>query len=405
MLAGIKKPLEKNKQIIFKIAVFFLMINGAGLALGAKDREQEAILLVRNDPGEGELTYGLLAEDKETHVTEEISLLVGEIRYQEEMLEEKLKEAYAYVDQVMLGENESLDAVMYNLNLVTEIPESGICVSWKCEDYSYVNSQGQVENEGLTEPVITVVTGIFSYEEQVWEREYPLRLVPKVYSKQEEKMNHVKAVMNQIVTEAGFEKSVSIPKEIDGVVIQETKDTYSVPALAFIFSVIVSMLMVMKEKEEMIKKKRERKSRLLREYPLFVNEMTLLIGAGMNVKSSIKKLAGIMGEQGELKKELFVTLHEMEAGISETKAYYNLGRRLGLAPYTKLMALLVQNLTKGNRDLLFVLQEEEIKAFEERKDMARRLGEEAGTKLLMPMILLMGVVMIMLMAPAFLSFL
>ena len=39
-------------------------------------------------------------------------------------------------------------------------------------------------------------------------------------------------------------------------------------------------------------------------------------------------------------------------------------------------------------------------AFEERKSMARKLGEEAGTKMLFPMILMLGAVMLILAFPA-----
>ncbi len=45
-----------------------------------------------------------------------------------------------------------------------------------------------------------------------------------------------------------------------------------------------------------------------------------------------------------------------------------------------------------------------ISAFEQRKNMAKRLGEEAGTKLLFPLFLMLGVVMAMIVLPAFLSF-
>ena len=43
-------------------------------------------------------------------------------------------------------------------------------------------------------------------------------------------------------------------------------------------------------------------------------------------------------------------------------------------------------------------------AFEQRKHQARRLGEEASTKLLLPLFLMLGVVMIMVAVPAMLEF-
>ena len=53
-------------------------------------------------------------------------------------------------------------------------------------------------------------------------------------------------------------------------------------------------------------------------------------------------------------------------------------------------ALLSQNLRKGTKGLNDLLRLEAIQSFEERKARARRLGEEAGTKLLLPMFLMLA---------------
>ena len=46
------------------------------------------------------------------------------------------------------------------------------------------------------------------------------------------------------------------------------------------------------------------------------------------------------------------------------------------------------------------VKQEAEDAFEERKSMARKLGEEAGTKMLFPMILMLGAAMLILAFPA-----
>ena len=48
-----------------------------------------------------------------------------------------------------------------------------------------------------------------------------------------------------------------------------------------------------------------------------------------------------------------------------------------------------------------MLKFEAIQAFENRKSLAKRKGEEAGAKLLMPMMGMLAVVFVMIMAPAF----
>ena len=66
-------------------------------------------------------------------------------------------------------------------------------------------------------------------------------------------------------------------------------------------------------------------------------------------------------------------------------------------------AVLVQNLQKGARGALLLLEQEAVAAFAERKETAKRKGEEAGTKLLLPMIGLLGIVLVIVLFPAFQS--
>ena len=67
------------------------------------------------------------------------------------------------------------------------------------------------------------------------------------------------------------------------------------------------------------------------------------------------------------------------------------------------MSLLVSGQKIGNRNLMDKLEEEAERVFLERKNTARKLGEEASTKLLIPMMLMLMVVMGIVIVPAFLS--
>ena len=97
------------------------------------------------------------------------------------------------------------------------------------------------------------------------------------------------------------------------------------------------------------------------------------------------------------------TMYEILSGTSEQEAYERFGERCGLAIYRKFGLLLSQNLKKGTKGLVDLLKQESIAAFEERKALAKIQGEEAGTKMLIPMFLMFGVVLVMIVIPAFLS--
>ena len=93
----------------------------------------------------------------------------------------------------------------------------------------------------------------------------------------------------------------------------------------------------------------------------------------------------------------------MDSGIAESESYENFGRRCDVQMYIKFGALLSQNLRKGTKGMTQLLKIESVQAFEERKARAKRLGEEAGTKLLLPMFLMLAVVLVIVIVPAFLS--
>ena len=101
--------------------------------------------------------------------------------------------------------------------------------------------------------------------------------------------------------------------------------------------------------------------------------------------------------------EMILAAREMENGMSEAKAYELIGKRIGLLPYMKFSTLLVQFLKKGTTDLIRLLDFEVEDAFHERRENAKVLGEEAGTKLLFPMMLMLSIVFALILYAAFQS--
>jgi hypothetical protein len=137
----------------------------------------------------------------------------------------------------------------------------------------------------------------------------------------------------------------------------------------------------------------------------------LYLGAGLSIRSTFNKLgedylrqreAG-MEERGAYE-EILLVCRELASGVPETEAYAQLGQRCRSRQYTKLSAILAQNLKKGNQELLSVMQQEAKASFEERRSTARKLGEEAETKLLLPMIVMLAITMLIIIIPAYYSF-
>ena len=101
--------------------------------------------------------------------------------------------------------------------------------------------------------------------------------------------------------------------------------------------------------------------------------------------------------------EMRYTMNELKNGRPESECYEAFGRRCESPVYRKFGMLLSQNLRKGTKGLTNLLQREAQEAFEERKNMAKKLGEEAGTKLMIPLFLMLAVVFVVVTVPAFLT--
>lgn len=130
------------------------------------------------------------------------------------------------------------------------------------------------------------------------------------------------------------------------------------------------------------------------QYPDLIHKLVLYLGAGLSIRNAFYRLAS----QYETVR---YANREMEAGVPESVAYEHFGKRTNLQSYVKLATLLNQNLKRGTNTLFMRLEEEALQSAQERIQNGKKLGEEAGTKLLLPMAMMLGIIMLMIMIPAF----
>lgn len=101
--------------------------------------------------------------------------------------------------------------------------------------------------------------------------------------------------------------------------------------------------------------------------------------------------------------EMVNVMYKISGGASEGECYEEYGIRCNLSEYRKFGMMLSQNLRKGTRGLTELLEREAEDAFEQRKNLAKKAGEEAGTKLMIPLFLMLIIVFAIVIVPAFFS--
>lgn len=372
---------------------------------------KEVPIIVNIDDGQANMPVIL----KERHYTKQ------------EDIDRIFRLAEKYLDDTVLNKNERYEHIVTDIYLPHRIDHLNVSVKWELDELGIIQPDGKIKLE-ITEEnrkgIVTTITAIISYYDQ--EEYYPIILdvYPVIPTKQETLLYKIQESILKAQVESPEEEYLQLPHQVDSQSLSyqepKTKDykIFNILGIAAIICIACGSYTQLQQEN----KKREKQ--MLLEYPSIVNKIVLLVGAGMTVKNawgkictkyesnlqdnnievtSKKKLRKRKVHKRYAYEEMLATYYDLCNGVPETEAYDHFGRRIQLVPYMKLSSLLMQNIKKGPSDLLRSLEYEAIQAIEDRKELAKKLGEEAGTKLLAPMIFMLGIVLVILMVPAFLQ--
>lgn len=350
----------------------------------------------------------IFVEASTTDRKKQVSVVVPKKQYSEKELEIKWKKAKKYVRKNYLGENKSAKKVEYPLNLMTSIPNNGVVVEWQVSGEGVIQNDGTIVNEGLEKKVSTSIEAILSYGKKEEILSFSVTILPLSKSKEQLFWENWQKQVVQEQKEHGQNEYFTLPREVEGEKIVYKEKKHSSTGVVLLGILLCVMAVPFAVENKMKRQLVQREKELKISYPEFVEHFVLLVGAGMTPRGAWERMVKDYEEKRKTEKkyvyeEMRVCVYEMENGMSEAKAYNLFGKRTGLLAYMKFCTLLVQNLKKGSDDLLALLNDQIADAFHERKEYAKELGEQAGTKLLMPMMLMLCCVFVLILYAAFQS--
>ncbi len=418
-----KKGKAEKKSIIsgkwnplyMKMGAVFLSVSAVALLVLWIDNNQQiphdksgAGVLSRNGHGEGERKEELRVVVGE--LKENITITISEQEYTGRQFEQAVQTTEENLENLVLGENSSLDEVRSRLNLVSEIPDTGIRVSWELDNYEVMNLQGELRPENLTDDgTLVKLKAVLSYGEERAEISFYARVYPPILNRTEKVLKKLNEEIERLDEESREEENLRLPSSIDGTpVIWKHGRNFRAAGL-MLLGIVLTLFLYVSEQEKKKQEIKLREMQLALDYPQMVSKFTLYLGAGMTVRKAWYRIVGDYESQKEIKgkravyEEMIYTMHEIQGGSPEGECYEKFGERCGLQTYKKFAAILSQNLKKGTKGLTSLLNQEAKQAFEERKSLAKQLGEEAGTKMLIPMFLMLAVVLVIIVVPAFFS--
>ncbi len=400
--------LSQYTAVLAVIFAGLLVCLGTWCSAHAGSLLTEGRYIRRNSHGDGAIPVGLAAQI-EGEEEEVFQYIVEERKYTKEEAESLYEEASAYLPEVICGQNDRLEDVRYKLDLVTKMDGYPFEISWDSSQYTLVNTDGTIDNADLQEGVVVTLTAHFRYEQWVWEHQLHVQVNPVVYTHKEQVRNTIEELLHREAERTGSSEVMVLPDSMEASPIVWREIIEDGSGYLMLLVLLAAGMMYWGRGREIDRQLEQRRKELLLDYPEIVNKLLLYMGAGMTIRNAFVKMGEDYKKQQKERRryvyeEILITCYELQSGRSEKEAYDHFGRRCQVQAYMKLSTLLSQNIKKGSNDLLCVLRQEADNAFAERKNMAKKLGEEAGTKLLLPMMMMLCIVMVIIMIPAYFSF-
>ena len=400
--------MEKRKRLVLLFSA--LLVTGILMDLTEK-RIGKDLRIRRQDAGGDTEQYELMlgAEDvlKDYPYTISVPPQVpdeGEILGLLENAKKEIDESFCEAGQTLSGVSDQVHPQeRYANDLVSAV--------WAYEPEGIVDENGRLKESLIPAEgcMVTVQASLSCYDKkEIYE--FSFFALQGTRSRQEILLGEIAKDIGSQMKEAG-KQYITLPGQIGGTKIlwQSPKSHYTRNILLLEAGMAVGLLLLRRER------RREEGKRLRREmeldYPSIVSKLLLLTGAGMSLGMAWNKIAASYEDarknydivQRPAYELMVVYARKMRDGVSERTALRQFAEETGCSSYQRLCRLLTEMLQKGAHGMEQQMEAEAAQAFSVRKNAARRLGEEAGTKLLLPMILMLGVVMAVIMVPAMTS--
>ena len=395
--------IKTHRKSILVFALFALI--AAGLGVKGRIEAKELTGKAERETEGGSIRSETFTFQMEGSGEQELTVEIAPVERSEEDALALLEEACGQWMDCYLGENESAEAVRTDLVLPETMCDGLVQMSYESSDYNVLQTDGTVLSDGLEDDGILVeLTARFSYGNYSQEEIIPLLIMPPEKYSAAWLRNQLQKEIQQTESDTRQNSRFSLPDTVEGYrVYWKGRQNFQWIFVLFL-GAVAAICLERKDKEAQKIREKKRKEKLLYEYPGMVEQIAVLLESGMTIRRAWERITVRSLNRGEAipeyLSEMQITYREMQEGRGEREAYERFGTRIGLLPYRRFSSLLSQNLSKGNRDIRQLLRKEAAEAHEMRKNRARKAGEEAGTKMLFPMMVMLILLLLVLLLPA-----
>lgn len=369
----------------------------------------------RNEYGEGEKEIELIVGREGSEETRRMSFSIGERRYDLARLDEMADSFMDKIDELILSGNPSRDFVSTDLSLLKEYPGYPFSCRWRSDRPLILSQSGEINKDRLKDEdggngVLVTLYLTLSYYDYVTSGE----LCVCLYAEDETEGDFYEILRNKVKEEddaTATNRYLILPDKVNDELISYRGVKKNDSVKLFLAGLMLTVYVMVHEDGKLREEEEKREEMLIKDYPVIINKYALYLEAGMSSKKIWSKICDDYRRKKEESGKARYAYEEMQRaekamneGVGEVRALNDFAIRCSLPQYRLFASMIEQGIKRGRSDMCVMLTKESMDAFADRKMRAKIMGEKAGTKLLIPMFMMLMVVLFIVMVPAFTSF-
>lgn len=333
-------------------------------------------------------------------------LEIAPVMLSKEQAEALFLEVIGVLDSYILGRNESLECVTENLYLPENLSEYPFEIYWESDKEHIVDTLGVVNREGLEEDEVVMLTAVFRYEDWIWEEQFGILVCKEVLSEEEEYKRQLEYLLTESENHQRGEGIWVLPESFQGEVLSvyAVEKDYTVLILAGLV-LVAAVAVWLGQDYDLHMGRQKRRAEFQNEYISFVESLSMYISSGLTMQAAMQNCMGDYVKRKPRGHLLRTALEEfqrdLENGCSFLEAMDFFAHKADNAEYRHLTGMLGQGILNGSQGLSKALEQEVEKAREEKRRQSKIKGEQVSTALIGPMMLQLGIIIALIMIPAF----
>lgn len=398
---------KKKKKQIFLFVVAGCIIS-TGICLWQDISERAVTELQRPAYGSGDRIYELEVKGL-NEGRDQVRIPVREQQPDAAGQQAWLEQIYQELRQEILGDNVSLQQV--TSDLIFPASYRRVQLQWQSDKPEILSDWGELMTRELPEKGTPVEIWVeLSYREQKTERTFSVIIFPSVQGIRQARIKE----LEELAAEKGQQitgGSVELPETYQGNQLTYYRNRENLGLQIGTVCILLAAAVLIYWRQQPEKQMKQRSRQLELDYPEVVTRLIIYVRAGMNIRGAWERIAREYSNRKQegaeihyVYEEMLLSCYRMESGIAEAAVYGEFGRQCGLHCYLRLSSLLEQSVRKGGAELLRLLEQEAGEAFQEQKNLVKKIGEESGTKMLVPMSMMLGIILVIVIVPTFSGF-